>query len=139
MRQIWRWLMETIRGRVPRAMDWNELQEQMAGFDHVLLDLGTGDGRFVHRWAERHADWFAIGIDASRENLREHSRARLSNMLFVISGAQSLPPELTGMISRFTINFPWGSLLDGLLNPDPTVLDGLASLACRDATLELCL
>ncbi len=131
--------MEIIRGSVSREMDGDELKERTAGFGRVLLDLGTGDGRYVRRWAERRPDWFAIGVDASRENLREHSRARLSNLLFIISGAQVLPRELAGMASRLTINFPWGSLLDGLLMADSAVLDGIAALARRGAALELCL
>lgn len=131
--------METIRGKESREMDWPELKERIAGFDRVLLDLGTGDGRYVRRWAERQPDWFAIGVDASRENLREHSRARLSNMLFIISGAQVMPRELAGTASRLTINFPWGSLLDGLLVADSAVIDGIAALARRGAALELCL
>ena len=59
---------------------------------------------------------------ACRENLREHSQAKLPNMLFVIASAQDLPRELNGLISHITINFPWGSLLESLLTGDPMLM-----------------
>jgi 16S rRNA (adenine(1408)-N(1))-methyltransferase len=121
--------METIRGKMSLEIDFNGLSERLAGYDHILLDLGTGDGCFVLRTATRHPDWFVIGVDACRENLRKRSQAKLPNMLFVIASAQDLPCELTGRVSHVTINFPWGSLLDSLLTGDPVLIGGLASIS----------
>src|SRR5437773_1926080 len=103
--------METIRGRKSLALDFNGLMEQLANYNHILLDLGTGDGRYVHTLAHKNPDWFVIGLDSCRENLREHSQAKLQNMLFIVASARDLPKELNGLVSHITINFPWGSLL----------------------------
>jgi 16S rRNA (adenine(1408)-N(1))-methyltransferase len=129
--------METIRGKMSHHLDLNGLNERLANFTRVILDLGTGDGRYVHYLAGKNPSWFIIGVDACRENLREHSRAKLSNALFVIAGAQNLPRELHGRVSRITINFPWGSLLESLLEGDANLLHGLESVSGPDASLHL--
>ena len=129
--------METIRGRKSLDVDFNGLTDRITNYNRILLDLGTGDGRYVRSLAEEHPDWFIIGVDASRENLREHSRAKLENMLFVIAPAQQLPRELNGLVSHITINFPWGSLLESLLTGDPALLRGLEAIARSTAAVDL--
>lgn len=129
--------METIRGKVSRELDFNEFKERLAGYNRVSLDLGTGDGRYVHYLAERNPRRFVIGVDTCRENLHEHSRAKLPNILFIVAGALELPRELHGLASDITINFPWGSLLKGLLMADPALMDGLAGSAQTVASLQI--
>ena len=68
--------METIRGKTSLKLGLNGLKERLAGYHRVSLDLGTGDGRYVRTLADKHPDWFMIGVDACRENLREYSRAK---------------------------------------------------------------
>ena len=121
--------METIRGRKSFALDFNGLKEKLGGANHILLDLGTGDGRYVHTLANKHPDRFVIGVDSCRENLREYSQAKLANTLFVIASAQNLPIELDGQINHVTINFPWGSLLESLLAGDAKLMRGLESIS----------
>ena len=129
--------METIRGRKSLDLDFNELKERLANYSRILLDLGTGDGRYARILAEEHPGWFVIGVDACRENLHKHSQAKLENMLFVIARAQSLPRELNGLVSHITINFPWGSLLESLLVGDPRLMRGLESISNSTASLDL--
>jgi len=132
--------METIRGKTSLDMDLNELTERLTNYKRVVLDLGTGDGRYVHSLAEADSHTFIIGVDSCRENLREYSRAKLTNMLFVIASAQNLPCELNGLASHLTINFPWGSLLGDLLAGDSHMICGLSSIlrpgACVDVRLN---
>ena len=129
--------METIRGKTSLDLDLNNLNERLAGCNRILLDLGTGDGRYVHYLAERNPNCFLIGVDSCRENLHEHSRAKLPNMLFVIASAQNLPAELNGLVSHVTINFPWGSLLDGLLTAERSLMRGLESISSSTTTLDV--
>jgi 16S rRNA (adenine(1408)-N(1))-methyltransferase len=129
--------METIRGRTSLKLDINGFKEYLAGYSHITLDLGTGDGRYVRTLAAQHPDWFVIGVDSCRENLREHSQAKLHNMLFVIASAQDLPFELNGLISHITINFPWGSLLEGLLIGDSRLICGLESISRFTTSVDL--
>jgi 16S rRNA (adenine(1408)-N(1))-methyltransferase len=129
--------METIRGKTSRDLDLNELQERLTNYNRILLDLGTGDGRYVHSLAERFPDDFIIGVDSCRENLHEYSRAKLPNMLFIISNAQSLPCELNGMISHISINFPWGSLLHDLLTAETRLMRGLERISTSTTSMDV--
>ena len=129
--------MEIIQGKHALQIDASALAGRMAACRHSLIDIGTGDGRFVRHIAATHADTLAIGVDACRENLRDVSRRAPHNTLFVIANAQALPRELYGLADHITINFPWGSLLAGLLNADAALLDGLASVARPGAVLEV--
>jgi methyltransferase family protein len=130
-------MMETIRGKTSHELNFSGLRERLASYNQVLLDLGTGDGRYVRYLAEHHPRWFVIGVDTCRENLHKHSRAKLPNALFIIAAAQDLPHELRGLSSHLTINFPWGSLLDGLLTADPALMGGLASVSGCVASLDI--
>jgi predicted RNA methylase len=129
--------METIRGRKSLELDLNRLLDRLANYNRITLDLGTGDGRYVHTLAAKHPTWFLIGIDSCRENLHEHSRAKLRNMLFVIASAQDLPKELNGLISHITINFPWGSLLESLLADDASLLRGLEAISRSTTSMDV--
>lgn len=129
--------METIQGKTSFEMNLTTLQTRLAGYQHCLLDLGTGDGRFARCMAEQHPTRFVIGLDACRENLQANSRARLPNLLFVIASAQALPPELHGLASHVTLNFPWGSLLTSLLQNDSALMNGLLAVAGSRAQVEV--
>lgn len=121
--------METIQGKTPIEINQAELQMRLTSYNHIHLDLGTGDGRFIRYMAEQHPCSFFIGLDACRENLRANSNRKLPNALFVIARAQSLPQELNGLISHITINFPWGSLLESLLAGDHKLMNSLACIS----------
>ena len=129
--------METIRGRQSREMNAIELEEILAGYENISLDLGTGDGRFVGKSVEQNKQTFFIGIDSCRENLRVYSRKSLPNALFVIANVQSLPRELSGLVSHVSINFPWGSLLESLLAGDSCLLNGLLRVTRPCATMDI--
>ncbi len=129
--------METIRGRTPYYLDSTELNARLTNYHRIILDLGTGDGRYVRHLAEDFPRHFIIGVDSCRENLRKHSRVKLPNMLFAIASAQNLPCELNGLISHITINFPWGSLLESLLKGDSSLMCGLASISRPATTMEV--
>lgn len=129
--------MEIIRGKHASFMDSSAFGGRRADYDRVHIDIGTGDGRFVAHIAQANPRIFAVGIDACRENLHEISRRAPSNALFVIANAQALPPELHASAAQVTINFPWGSLIEGLVNHDPALLAGLYAITQTDATVEI--
>jgi 16S rRNA (adenine(1408)-N(1))-methyltransferase len=110
----------------------------------VLIDLGTGDGRFVRHVALERPDHLAIGLDACRENLRAVSHTSPPNALYVIANALDLLRESNrpggglGVAARYlTVNFPWGSLLRGLLDGEPSLWRGIQGAAAPDALLEI--
>ena len=129
--------METIRGKTSQSLDLNGLNACLKNYPRVLLDLGTGDGRYVRFLANQHPDWFLIGLDSCRENLHVSSRCDLPNTLFVIASAQELPQELDSVISHVTINFPWGSLLKSLLANDQALMNGLSWITQKNAHIDI--
>jgi 16S rRNA (adenine(1408)-N(1))-methyltransferase len=114
--------VECIRGKTSAEIDAEGLAAGVARYGDVLVDVGTGDGRYVLHAARSCPTWFVIGVDACRENLRKASRNAPPNAMYVIANALALPRELGGMASRVTINFPWGTLLRGLLDGEPMLL-----------------
>ena len=129
--------METIRGKMSQYLDCNGLWSRLENYERVLLDLGTGDGRYVRTFAEQQPDWFVIGVDACRENLRAASRIALPNALFLIANAQALPQELYGSIAHVTINFPWGSLLKSLLTGEAALMSGLTQISKPQMAIDI--
>jgi 16S rRNA (adenine(1408)-N(1))-methyltransferase len=129
--------METIRGKASLNLDLTDLYARLANYNRIILDLGTGDGKFAFCHADKFPDHFVIGVDSCRENLREHSRAKLPNLLYIIANAQVLPQELHGLVSHITINFPWGSLLESLLDGDVRLLRGLEFVAGSSSALDI--
>lgn len=120
--------MEMIIGKKSRRLGGMEWMQLSAGYQSVLIDLGTGDGRFVMSAARSSPGILVIGIDACRENLRNISRSAPENALFLIANAMSLPEELAGTANQMTINFPWGSLLSGLLDGSPALIKGMQAV-----------
>jgi len=128
-------------GEVPRA----QLESMIRQYPRVLVDIGTGDGKFAYLTAQRQPDWFCIGVDAdlsslsecSRKSLRKPERGGVPNVLYVVSGVEDLPPELDGIADRVTVHLPWGSLLVGIVQAEADVLSGLARVGKPGAELEL--
>ena len=132
--------MERITGKRCQEITTDELRALVTNLTaqpDVLVDLGTGDGRFVVGEARAHPLHSVIGIDACRDNLREASRRAPANALFLIANALDLPAEFAGLASAITINFPWGTLLTGLLDERAPLWATLARLARPGATLAI--
>ena len=129
--------MEIIRGKQTSFIDSLALSERIAGYEAVHTDIGTGDGRFVRHLAQTNPKCFIIGIDSCRENLHEVSRQDAANTLFVIANARTMPTEFFGLAGSVTINFPWGSLLEGLLTNDQSLLNSLMAVTQPNARLEI--
>lgn len=113
----------------------------------VVVDLGAGDGRYVYDQARRDDSHLYIAIDPDATTLSEYAfrasrkpaRGGVENALFVVAAAEQLPPELEGLASLVRINFPWGSLLRGLLQPDAGVLRNIARLLQPNGRFEVLL
>ena len=129
--------MVCIRGKTSTNIDADILRA--TAYRDVLIDVGTGDGRYVLHVARTCPEMFVVGVDACRDNLRKASRKSPENALFVIANALALPGELGGTASKITINFPWGSLLTGLLDGEPALLEGLRAITRPGAEMEILL
>lgn len=129
--------MEILRGKQTSFISTDTFTEIRHAYDSLHLDLGTGDGRFVQHHAQGSPRCLVVGVDASRDNLRAVSRRAPANALFIIANAEALPPALTGRVAGITVNFPWGSLLTGLLTAESAVLAGLRAAAQPGAGLDI--
>ncbi len=129
--------MHIVKGKATRQVDAAEVAAWARNYCEAMLDLGAGDGRFVRELAARHPATAAIGVDLCVANVRTASRKASENALFVIADALALPAELRQMATSVTINFPWGSLLRGLLNGDPGLLSGLIATSRPGALVQM--
>jgi len=136
--------MRIADGKTMRELSGEEFESLIASYSRVLVDIGTGDGKFVYQTAKRNPDWFCIGVDADPGSLSEYSRKAqrkserggVPNVLYVVSNVEDLPPELNGVADRVTVHLPWGSLLVGIVQADPIVLYGLACIGKSGSNLQ---
>ena len=111
----------------------------------IIVDIGTGDGRFVYKQAQANPDKFYIGIDANAKPLekvsmkatRKPAKGGLPNVLFVQAAAESLPEEFNETADEIHIHFPWGSLLGAVLRGDESVLCALRRICAPECLVEI--
>jgi len=111
----------------------------------VIIDIGTGDGRFVYQSARRNPNKFYIGIDPNTRPLekisekihRKPAKGGAPNVLFVQTAIEDLPAELDGVANEVHVHFPWGSLLRAVAKGDVDVLRSLRRICVANALLEV--
>jgi 16S rRNA (adenine(1408)-N(1))-methyltransferase len=80
----------------------------------IVVDIETGDGRFVSVLARQNPRQFYIGIDANAKSLEKismkatgkPSKGGLPNVLFVQAAVENLPEELNEIADEIHIHFP---------------------------------
>jgi 16S rRNA (adenine(1408)-N(1))-methyltransferase len=113
----------------------------------VIVDIGTGDGRFVYQFARQNPNKFYIGIDPNVPPLekisekihRKPSKGGAANVLFIQSAVEDLPAELDGVADEVHVHFPWGSLLRAVATGDVGVLRNVRRICSPGALLEVVL
>ena len=128
---------------IEAAADWAEALR--AKSPRVVIDLGSGDGRWVYESARKDPGSTYVGLDPDSDGLsdyayrasRKPARGGVANAHFVVASVERLPPELAGIADLVRVNFPWGSLLRGLLAPDETTLLALRGLAVEGGRFEV--
>ena len=111
----------------------------------VIIDIGTGDGRFVYQSARLNPNKFYIGIDPNTRPLekisekihRKPAKGGAPNVLFIQSAVEDLPAELDGVADEVHVHFPWGSLLRAVATGDVDVLRNLRRICASGALLEI--
>jgi 16S rRNA (adenine(1408)-N(1))-methyltransferase len=102
----------------------------------VVIDLGAGDGRYAYESARDDPSRLYVGIDPDASALAEYAyrasrkpaRGGVENARFVVAPLEQLPAELEAIATLVRINFPWGSLLRALLQPESAALTTLTKL-----------
>jgi 16S rRNA (adenine(1408)-N(1))-methyltransferase len=111
----------------------------------VVVDIGTGDGRYVYNSARANPNKFFIGIDANAKPLekismkatRKIAKGGLPNVLFVQAAVENLPEELNAAADEIHIHFPWGSLLRAVVLGNENVLQSLRRICAPECLVEI--
>ena len=111
----------------------------------VIIDIGTGDGRFVYQSARQNPNKFYIGIDPNVRSLekisekihRKPAKGGAPNVLFIQAAVEDLPSELNGVADEVHVHFPWGSLLRAVATGEIAVLENLRRICAPGALLEV--
>lgn len=117
--------------------------ESLSNHTGVVVDIGTGDGRFVSASARANPNKFYIGIDANSKPLEKISmkatrkKRGLPNALFVQAAVEDLPEELNAAADEIHIHFPWGSLLRALVSGEEYILNALRRISAPECLLEI--
>lgn len=115
--------------------------------DGIIIDIGTGDGRFVYQSARQNPKKFYIGIDSnvsplekiSEKIYRKPAKGGAPNALFIQAAVEDLPAELDGVADELHVHFSWGSLLRAVAAGDVAVLKNLRRICAPGALLEVVL
>lgn len=75
--------------------------------------------------------------DASRRAAPSGRHAGVPNAVFVVSGVDRLPSELSGLAARVSVRFPWGSLLRGALGLEPGMTAAIGRLVAPGGELAI--
>lgn len=111
----------------------------------VIVDIGTGDGKFVHNLARENPDRFIIGIDPNAKGMEKLSgkvgkkpeRGGVENALYVIADVTNLPDELEGVADQVFINLPWGTLLQGIVLGDDATWQNIRKICKPGALVDI--
>ena len=95
--------------------------------------------------AKQNPNSLVIGIDPCHENLveisskvlKKPSKGGLSNVLFVLASAENMPYELNNLADHVYINFPWGSLLQGIVLVQETIWNNIRQITKHNAHVEV--
>ena len=125
--------MKNLKGPLPRTGEG------------IVIDIGTGDGRFVSAMARANPNKFFIGIDANVKPLekpsmkatRKPNKGGLPNVMFVQAAIEGLPDEFDGVADEIHIHFPWGSLLRAVANGEADALSSVRRVAAPNCLLEI--
>jgi 16S rRNA (adenine(1408)-N(1))-methyltransferase len=124
--------MKLVVGNNQKELTKEELEELVSKYSSVLVDLGTGDGRFVYKKALSNPNTLFIGIDPSEKQLQIYSkkalRSKLKNALFIVGSIENIPIETESIAHEININLPWGTLLESIVKPTKEIISKLSKL-----------
>ena len=109
----------------------------------TIIDLGTGDGRFVYKMAKENPNNEYVGIDPmlsqTKKYARKINREKLENVKLIEASVEKLPTNLNNTADELYINFPWGSLLAAIAKPDKNLIRNIIKLLKPKGVLKIVL
>lgn len=115
----------------------DDLAAWASNYAGLHVDLGTGDGRFAIQLARAQPDLGVIGVDTILDGLRDSPRRLPANVRFVQRDAHDVWLGDGSVATSISVNFPYGSLLRGLVEGDAALLARLDALLGRDGRLAI--
>jgi 16S rRNA (adenine(1408)-N(1))-methyltransferase len=111
--------------------------ERRRGYEELVVDVGTGDGKHVLAVARARPAALVVGLDAGPDAMRptaqraaaKPARGGTPNAMFVWGAVEQWPAGLDG-VTELHVLMPWGSLLRALVRPEEDVLR-LVGRHCR--------
>lgn len=92
---------------------------QNKNFKKIIIDLGTGDGRFVYKKALNNPENFYYGLDPAPSQFKDYqrkiNRRKLNNIKLIQGSVEDLPTYLKNSADKIYVNLPWGTLLQNLV------------------------
>lgn len=133
--------MIVIAGDKKKEIDKQSFENLCKKFQKVILDVGTGDGRFIYKNALKDEKTLYIGMDPADQQLKIFSKKvnkkRLNNSLFVLGSIENTPPELFSNIDKISINLPWGTLLEKIVKSENSSVNNLYNLLKDQGEIEV--
>ncbi|MBD3231143.1 methyltransferase domain-containing protein [Candidatus Dependentiae bacterium] len=111
----------------------------------VIVDIGTGDGKFVYELAKRYPQRLFIGIDPDHKSLEKNSakiykkpaKGGLTNVFYILANVENLPQELNNLANQIFIILPWSSLLHAIIKVEPKIFQSIKRIAKKGAFVDL--
>jgi 16S rRNA (adenine(1408)-N(1))-methyltransferase len=113
------------------------LPQWAAQYSQIHIDLGTGDGSFVTDLARKNPGTAVIGLDSNLDHLRGSRKRHPTNLRFVAADALGWAPGSLPPADMVTINFPYGSLLRGVVEGDERLVQRLDALLRPGGRIEV--
>jgi len=109
-------------------------------FDKNILDIGTGDGRYIYKSALNSQSTLYIGIDPAsnlKEYQREINRKKLNNAILINSSIENFNPNINNFFDQINIILPWGNLLKYVVTVDTEFFSKIFNWLKKDSKLEI--
>ncbi len=135
--------MFRVIGKKTHKIHVSELAKLADNLDSTIIDLGTGDGRFIYENAKTKHSMLFIGVDLLAESMREYSakceKQKITNAVYLIGSSDSFLPEAKELANTIYINLPWGSLLADCIKPSPEFIHSLGRVLKQQGTVVITL
>lgn len=137
--------MKISKGSKIEEINLIDFSELVKKFKKVVVDIGTGSGRFVYESAKLNPQNFYIGIDPNQSGFEKYaskiykkeSKGGLKNCMFVVASIEHLPRELSKIADEIFVINPWGTLLSYTVNADKDALTALKKLSKKNTKITM--
>ncbi len=133
--------MIVITGDKKNEIDKKSFKDECKKHNKVILDIGTGDGKFVYRNAIKNKNNLYIGLDPAEKQIQIYSkkanRRRLKNALYILGSLENLPEELYSTVDKIFVNLPWGTLLEKIVKSNEIYTKELSKILKKDGEIEI--